>query len=217
MAATVTDGWMVTQHGKVLAEHYYGGMHADTSHLLMSVSKSLVGMVVGALVGTGRLEPGRAAHALRARAGRVRLRGRDGAQPAGHALGHQVLRGLPGPAGRGATDRAGHRLGAAHRARTSRRRCTTSCSTLQQERAHGGPFEYRSCETDVLGWVCEAASRRADARADVSSCCGQARCAERRDHRRRRGGHRHVRRRHQRHACAIWSGSARCSSTAARR
>jgi hypothetical protein len=50
MAATVTDGWMVTQHGKVLSEFYYGGMHADTSHLLMSVSKSLIAMVVGALV-----------------------------------------------------------------------------------------------------------------------------------------------------------------------
>jgi hypothetical protein len=35
MAATVTDGWIVTQHGKVLAEHYYSGMTADTSHLLM--------------------------------------------------------------------------------------------------------------------------------------------------------------------------------------
>ena len=30
--------------------------------------------------------------------------------------------------------------------------------TLQQKAPHGGPFEYRSCETDVLGWICEAAS-----------------------------------------------------------
>jgi CubicO group peptidase (beta-lactamase class C family) len=28
-----------------------------------------------------------------------------------------------------------------------------------EERSHGGPFSYRSCETDVLGWVCERASR----------------------------------------------------------
>ncbi len=27
--------------------------------------------------------------------------------------------------------------------------------TLRQKSAHGGPFEYRSCETDVLGWICE--------------------------------------------------------------
>ena len=30
--------------------------------------------------------------------------------------------------------------------------------TLRQQRPHGGRFEYRSCETDVLGWVCEAAA-----------------------------------------------------------
>src|SRR5258705_7636435 len=30
--------------------------------------------------------------------------------------------------------------------------------TLKQKSPHGGPFQYRSCETDVLGWVCEAAS-----------------------------------------------------------
>ena len=30
--------------------------------------------------------------------------------------------------------------------------------TLRRAREHGGPYEYRSCETDVLGWVCEAAA-----------------------------------------------------------
>ena len=29
--------------------------------------------------------------------------------------------------------------------------------TLQRKSTHGGPFEYRSCETDVLGWICEVA------------------------------------------------------------
>jgi CubicO group peptidase (beta-lactamase class C family) len=28
--------------------------------------------------------------------------------------------------------------------------------TLRQASPHGGPFRYRSCETDILGWVCEA-------------------------------------------------------------
>jgi hypothetical protein len=30
--------------------------------------------------------------------------------------------------------------------------------TLRQKSPHGGPFEYRSCESDVLGWVCESAA-----------------------------------------------------------
>ena len=49
VATTATDGWIVTQHGKILAEEYYGGMIVDTSHLLMSVSKSLIATVVGVL------------------------------------------------------------------------------------------------------------------------------------------------------------------------
>ena len=31
-------------------------------------------------------------------------------------------------------------------------------STLSAARAHGTAFDYRSCETDILGWVCERAS-----------------------------------------------------------
>jgi CubicO group peptidase (beta-lactamase class C family) len=31
---------------------------------------------------------------------------------------------------------------------------------LRQRAAHGGAFEYRSCETDVLGWICEVAGGR---------------------------------------------------------
>jgi hypothetical protein len=30
--------------------------------------------------------------------------------------------------------------------------------SLRQDKPHGGPFEYRSCESDVLGWVAEAAT-----------------------------------------------------------
>ncbi len=41
--------------------------------------------------------------------------------------------------------------------------------TLEAEREHGGVFSYRSCETDVLGWVCERASgaRMADLISDL--------------------------------------------------
>ena len=33
-------------------------------------------------------------------------------------------------------------------------------TTLEQQGPHGGRFRYRSCETDVLGWICEAATGR---------------------------------------------------------
>jgi len=70
--------------------------------------------------------------------------------------------------------------------------------TLRQKSPHGGPFQYRSCETDVLGWICEAASGIRMARADVATAVEQARRGQRRNHRCRLNGHRYVRRRHQR-------------------
>jgi CubicO group peptidase (beta-lactamase class C family) len=51
MKATETDGWMVVQDGRILVEQYAGAMEPATLHLLMSVSKSIVGILVGALAG----------------------------------------------------------------------------------------------------------------------------------------------------------------------
>ena len=53
MKATDTDGWMVVHDCTLVAEQYAGVMEADTLHLLMSVSKSIVGILVGALAGQG--------------------------------------------------------------------------------------------------------------------------------------------------------------------
>ena len=55
MKATETDGWMVVHDGRLLAEQYAGAMEPATLHLLMSVSKSIVGILVGALVGQGAI------------------------------------------------------------------------------------------------------------------------------------------------------------------
>lgn len=56
MSATHTDGWMVVHRAVVLAEEYLQGMAPDTRHLPMSVSKSLIATVVGALAADGTLE-----------------------------------------------------------------------------------------------------------------------------------------------------------------
>ena len=55
MKATETDGWMVVHDGRILVEEYAGAMEPATLHLLMSVSKSIVGVLVGALVGEGAI------------------------------------------------------------------------------------------------------------------------------------------------------------------
>src|SRR5258708_10798796 len=157
MASTATDGWIVTQHGKVLEEHYYGGMTADTSHLLMSVSKSLIAMVLGALVGEGALNvdaelttyvPVLANSGYAGAAVRHLLDMRSGIAFSEDYLNPmaevRLLEQAIGWAPRTVPDLP-----------------TTMYDflvTLKQTTAHGGPCRYRSCETDVLGWVCEAVS-----------------------------------------------------------
>ena len=75
--------------GALMAEHYPRGMDPGTRHLLMSVSKSLVGVVIGAMVASGAARPRGAGHGVRAGTGGIRLRRGDRAAPAGHALGHR--------------------------------------------------------------------------------------------------------------------------------
>lgn len=49
LAETQTDGFVVLHRGALIAEHYANGMSAATPHILMSVSKSMLGLVFGSL------------------------------------------------------------------------------------------------------------------------------------------------------------------------
>ncbi|OFI37085.1 6-aminohexanoate hydrolase [Arthrobacter sp. SW1] len=54
---TYTDAFLVLHRNEVVAEYYRPGFAPDSPHLIMSVSKSLCGLTVGALVGDGRINP----------------------------------------------------------------------------------------------------------------------------------------------------------------
>jgi hypothetical protein len=157
IGSTATDGWIVSHRDTVLTEEYFGGMTADSLHLLMSVSKSFVGMVVGALHGSGQIdldapltayvpvlgESGYAGatvrHLLDMRSG-IHF-SEDYLDPNAEVrLLEQAFGWAPRSNDDVPTNMYDYLL------------------TLRQKSAHGGPFEYRSCEADVLGWVCEAAS-----------------------------------------------------------
>lgn len=159
MAATATDGWAVAYRGSIVAEEYFDDMGPETPHLLFSVSKSLVGAVVGALHEAGAIGldvpvtafvPGLAncgydgatvRHLLDMRSG-IKF-SEDYDDPAAEihlldqAMGWAPKRSPDAPA-------------------TLR----DFLLTLRQKSVHGGAFEYRSCETDVLGWICEVAGGR---------------------------------------------------------
>ena len=57
LAETYTDAVVIVHDGRIVYEQYSNGMAADTPHLLMSVTKSVVGSVAGILVEKGLLDP----------------------------------------------------------------------------------------------------------------------------------------------------------------
>ena len=57
VAETNTDALVVLKGGKLIHEYYANGMSAVSPHILMSVSKSILGLLFGILVSRGLLDP----------------------------------------------------------------------------------------------------------------------------------------------------------------
>jgi CubicO group peptidase (beta-lactamase class C family) len=161
-AGTYTDALVVLHDGRLVAGQYDAGMTAATPHLLMSVSKSLVGCVAGVLAGRGQLDPGAA------------------------VTDYVPEAAFSGYAGAAVRDLLDMRTGVAFRetytaldaeVRVMERSMGWRPAepgdpagaypyliTLGRDGPHGGVFTYRSADTDMLGWVCERAggTRMAD-------------------------------------------------------
>jgi CubicO group peptidase (beta-lactamase class C family) len=157
IASTYTDGFLVMRGGRVVAEEYLAGMTAGTVHAVMSVTKSVVGCVAAALIGRGVLDPAApltayvpelagsgyagatVRHVLDVRSGIIFSE--DYLDPRSEIRRLEQCVGWSPPAEPGPAASIYDFL-----------------LTLRQGGAHGGPFAYRSCEADVLGWVCERAA-----------------------------------------------------------
>ncbi len=156
MAATVTDGWAVAHRGSLVAEEYLGGMGAATRHLLFSVSKSLVGTVVGVLHGAGAIELDAPVTAFVPALADCGYAGATVRHLLDMRSGIAFSEDYSDPAAEiHLLDQA---MGWAPRSSPAVPATVQDfLLTLRRKSAHGGPFEYRSCETDVLGWICEVA------------------------------------------------------------
>ena len=56
LASTATDAMVVLHRGRIVFEHYANGMGRNTPHILMSVSKSVLGVVAAILSAQGRFD-----------------------------------------------------------------------------------------------------------------------------------------------------------------
>lgn len=157
MQATHTDGWMVAHRGTIVGEQYSGMMNPGSMHLLMSVSKSLTATTAGLLSANGQLDldrlvtdyvPELAGSGYDGALVRHLVDMRTGVKFSEEYLNEdaevRLLEEAIGWATKKHPEVPDSLLG--------------FLATLVQERPHGGAFDYKSCETDALGFVIQGAS-----------------------------------------------------------
>lgn len=160
LASSSTDGIVILHKGAVVFEQYGNGMTVRSPHILMSVSKSMLGLVAGVLAGQGVLDverpvtdyvPEVAETAYAGATVRHLLDMRTGVvfdenylATSGPIIEYRKSTGWnPLAPGEAPSDlRSFYRhLG-------------------ETDRPHGGRFHYISVNTDLLGWVVERAAGR---------------------------------------------------------
>jgi CubicO group peptidase (beta-lactamase class C family) len=155
---TYTDAFLVLHRGRVIAEEYRNGMQPDTTHLLMSVSKSVTSTAAGVLIGRGRL---RADDLVTAHIPELVGTSFDGATVR-HLLDMRTGTSFNEDYADLEADVRVYEQIYLWRPRTSASlplAMTDYYGTLVNKSPHGGPFDYRSVLTDLLGWVVERAGR----------------------------------------------------------
>lgn len=154
LADTDTDGIVVLHRGKLVFERYFNGMNAETPHILMSVSKSLLGLVAGAL----KLDVERQVTSLVPELEGTAYRGATIRHlldmRAGVAFNEDYLA-TSGPIIEYRKSTGWNPLGPGETASD----LNSFFATLKEKDGnHWGRFHYISPNTDLLGWVIERAA-----------------------------------------------------------
>ncbi|MGI9480119.1 MAG: serine hydrolase domain-containing protein [Hyphomicrobiaceae bacterium] len=160
LASTQTDAFVVVHRGRVLHEFYGNGMGPATPHILMSVSKSMLGLLVGVLAANGILDVDAPAQKYVPELG-------------GSAFQDATLRQLldmrsalvfdedylaaSGPMIEYRKATNWNPLVPGERATNLRAFLPT---LLETSGPHGGAFNYTSPCADLLGWIIERAANR---------------------------------------------------------
>jgi CubicO group peptidase (beta-lactamase class C family) len=152
LRVTRTDAFVVLLDGRIVYEYYDHGMTARTPHILMSATKSVIGLVAGILSGRGELDvaaavsnyiPEIADTHYRDATIRHLLDMRTGVDFDDRAtLAYQAATGWE-PAAEG---RPAHGLHAFF------------AGMAASGKPHGGAFRYVTANTDLLGWAMERAT-----------------------------------------------------------
>jgi CubicO group peptidase (beta-lactamase class C family) len=167
LAATETDAFLVVHRGTIVQERYHAGMNRRRRHLLMSVTKSVVSAVAGSLTGSGLLDPDAPVETYVPELARCGYAGASVRTVLDMRSGVKFSEAYLDP---DSEVRVMERsMGWAPRNHGDPLGMYPYILTTTAARPHDGVFDYRSIETDVLGWICERAAgrRMADLIADL--------------------------------------------------
>ncbi|PWE37244.1 6-aminohexanoate hydrolase [Pelagicola sp. LXJ1103] len=153
-----TDGFLVMHKGKIISEQYFNDMAGHTPHLSQSVAKSLVGALAGTLEGEGLIDPAALITDLIPELATSGYAGATLGQVLDMRSGARFTEdyGLPNSDMTRIDIACGWRPTPEGQARPTIR---DVIQTLPLERDHGGAFQYRSIETDVVAWALERAAQ----------------------------------------------------------
>ena len=163
IAETWTDAVVVLHDGQIVLEQYFNEMTEETPHLLMSVTKSVVGCIAGILVEQGLLNPDEQASSYVPEIAKSGYQGASVRQLLNMRTGVKFREEYTNQDAevREMERYMGWRPGGDP---DSSHGMYFYLTKLGPDTDHGGSFVYRSADTDMLGWVCEraAGARMAD-------------------------------------------------------
>jgi CubicO group peptidase (beta-lactamase class C family) len=152
-----TDGFLVLHQGRIVTEQYRNGLRPGAPHLLMSVSKSITGLVAGALAGRGALDVTATIESIVPELRVTSFRGATVRQLLDMRTGTKYGEDYRDPDSEIAvSDRV--YLWSPDDGKPRPGDALDYFASLGNDGEHGGPFRYRSILIDVLAWVLERAS-----------------------------------------------------------
>lgn len=151
---TETDGFLVLHRGDIICEEYFNGMEPHTLHLAQSVSKSVVGTLVGIFAGRGLIDRNALVTDYLPE---LKISGYAGAtidHLANMQTGIKFIEDYTDPEADFAfLDRASGWKD--FKDEDDPKSIYDLLMSIKGERPHGEYFQYRSIDTDVLAWICE--------------------------------------------------------------
>jgi hypothetical protein len=156
-----TDALVVLDHGRIALEWYAPGVFSDEPHILMSVTKSVTGLLAGALATSGQLDLDAPLERYVPEAAGSCFEGAT----VRHLLDMTVDTSFVEDYTPGDDVRAYRRTFGWYPRDGEGPDLHAYLCTIRGGGAHGAAFHYVSPNTDMLGWVCERAGgqRYADA------------------------------------------------------